>query len=156
MNARFSLLALLALASCNAADRRSDEAANRQTGNLVGAATPVLNRAGSPEPRQEATSRLDDLDANAAAPTQPAPDAVNRSWFAGRWTDSQDCADAATFAANGTYILADGTRGMWNVQDSRLVIQNAGGRAVVRVRKIEDGVVETISDDGSVGRSTRC
>ena len=81
---------------------------------------------------------------------------VTRDWFAGRWSDTGNCADAGQFAANGTYLLADGTRGMWNVQDSRLVIQNSSGRNVIQLRRVDDNAVEVVNADGSVGRSIRC
>jgi len=126
------------------------------------AAAPAANE---PPPRpplkpraQPARARLDELDSAEAAaePAQAAPSSVTRAWFAGKWTDTGDCADAGQFAPSGIYQLADGTRGMWSVQDGRLIIQRAEGRNVVRLRKIDDNNVEVTNEDGSVGRSLRC
>lgn len=163
MSARFSFsaAALLALAGCNAADRSPNEAA---ANGAQGSNSAAVNQTRPADPpgqgneQQPASARLDEVDftANAAAPAAADPRAVERDWFAGRWTDTGDCADAAHFAPNGTYLLANGTRGMWNVQDSRLIVQNAAGRATVRLRRVGDDEVETVGDDGSVGRSTRC
>lgn len=107
------------------------------------------------EPRP-ARARLDEIDAlpERTRPTKPGD--VTRAWFAGSWTDSGDCADAGRFAPNGTYLLADGTRGMWSVQDGRLVVQHANGRSALPVRRIDQNTVEVANKDGSVGRSTRC
>lgn len=166
MSARFSLSlfglpGLLLLAACNAGDPPANQAPNQAAepakGNLTAAATPPPRAAGKSNAQEPAQAKLEDLDsANASVPAARNPTAVTRSWFTGRWTDTGDCADAATFASNGTYVLADGTRGMWNVQDSRLVIQNSGGRNVVRVRRVGDDAVETVAADGTAGRSTRC
>jgi hypothetical protein len=158
MSARSSIpaLALLVLAGCNAADR-SPNAAQPQGNAVASAPLKPADRPRADNKQEPAASRLDEVDAstNAAAPARD-PQAVERDWFAGRWTDTGDCADAAHFAANGTYLLANGIRGMWNVQDSRLVVQNASGRATVRLRRVSDDAVETVGEDGSVGRSTRC
>jgi hypothetical protein len=100
--------------------------------------------AGKPEGGELASSRA------------PAAQGVTREWFVGAWTDTEDCGDAADFARDGRYRLADGTRGMWNVTDGRLVVQGAAGRNVVRLRRVDDDIVEVINEDGSVGRSRRC
>jgi hypothetical protein len=92
-------------------------------------------------------------------PEQPAPAGpgdVTRAWFAGNWTDSGDCAEAGRFSPNGTYVLADGTRGMWSVQDGRLVVQGANGRTALPVRRVDQNTVEIANEDGTTGRSNRC
>ncbi len=124
----------LAVVACNMADRR-DEREPAAVANIA-REQPAL-----PPPK-------------AAAP--PKPGDVTRSWFAGNWTDTGDCADAGRFERNGTYLLADGTRGMWNVQDGRLVVQHKGGRSALRVRRIDQDTVEVTNEDGTAGRSTRC
>ncbi len=152
--ARLLLVAIGALsaAGCNMADRREQREP-----------APIANAAGEQPPlpapkaeRRPAQARLDEIDA-APEPVAPAsPGDVTRSWFAGSWTDSGDCADAGRFERNGTYLLADGTRGMWNVQDGRLVVQHKGGRSALRVRRIDQDTVEVTNEDGTAGRSTRC
>jgi hypothetical protein len=99
---------------------------------------------------------LDEVDALAERSTPAKPGGVTRTWFAGKWTDSGDCADAGRFEPNGTYLLADGTRGMWSVQDGRLVVQHKAGRHALRMRRIDQDTVELANEDGTVGRSTRC
>jgi len=144
---------LLALSACDGGAEPNGAAPNNGAAVAPSGAAP-LNTA----QRQPARAKLADLD---TAPAQPKPaeadpGGVTRGWFAGRWTDTGDCADAGEFAANGTYRLADGTRGMWNVQNGRLVVQHQGGRNVARLRRVDETTVEVAADDGSVGRSTRC
>ena len=153
MSARFSLSLLIALAvaGCYAAEPPADA-----VNNAAREATPKAPAANEAQP---ARARLDEIDfqgnaANAAAPADPA--VVTRAWFAGRWTDTGNCTDAGNFAPNGTYLLSDGTRGMWSVQDGKLFVQHANGRGAIRLRRVDDTTVETLNDDGSVGRSTRC
>lgn len=101
--------------------------------------------------------RLDEEPIAADAPAEKADPAIpTRAWFAGKWSDTGDCAEAGTFEPNGTYLLADGTRGMWSVQDGKLFVQHAGGRATVRLRKIDDRTVEIVNEGGTAGRSIRC
>lgn len=141
----------LAAAGCN----RGEE-----TGK--GEPAPVANSAQQrpqlppPEKRRPAQVARDDVNAAAVEAAPAKPGDVTRGWFAGSWTDSGDCADAGRFAPNGTYLLADGTRGMWSVQDNRLVVQHAGGRNTLRLRRVDQATVEIVNEDGSVGRSTRC
>ena len=146
------ILRAVAAAGCNMADRREQ----REPSPIVDAAKeqPPLP-AREPE-RRPAQARLDEIDlpAEPAAPAKPGD--VTRSWFAGNWTDSGDCADAGRFERNGTYLLADGTRGMWNVQDGRLVVQHKSGRSALRVRRVDQDTVEVTNEDGTAGRSTRC
>lgn len=158
MSARFSLsvVGLFALAACNAADPHPNEAVEAPIENAAGMPAPNAREGSNNQQAVSAEPVETDESVNASASAPRDPEAVTRAWFAGRWTDTGDCADAATFAANGTYSLADGTRGMWNVQDSRLVVQNDGGRNVVRLRRIGEGEVETIAEDGAAGRSKRC
>jgi len=147
----------LTIAACDSA---VDEPAPANNGlqRTAARSDPAPAETTSKPERQPASARLDELDGGEAAPKPAAPDpgAVTRIWFAGRWTDTGDCADAGEFARNGTYRLADGTRGMWNVTGGRLVIQHAEGRSAVRVRRIDDTTIEIVNEDGSTGRSTRC
>ncbi len=146
------VLGCLAVTGCNMADRREQR-------EVVDAANATLEPAPLPARRAErrpAEARLDEID-KAPEPAAPLkPEDVTRSWFAGNWTDTGDCADAGRFERNGTYLLADGTRGMWNVQDGRLVVQHKGGRSALRVRRIDQDTVEVTNEDGTAGRSTRC
>jgi len=155
MHAALVLLLLLTLAACGRGDETS--ATWAATNNAAAIALPT---AGPSREAQGQSERGEQAELDAApSPPQPAeadPSAITRTWFAGRWTDTGNCADAGEFAANGTYRLADGTRGMWNVQNGRLVVQHAEGRNVARLRRVDDGTIEVAADDGSVGRSIRC
>jgi hypothetical protein len=142
------LAAALVVSGCN----MGDDAGKREEARA--APERVVKPVAKPE-RQPASARLDELDAP-PAPAAPKPGEVTRGWFAGSWTDSGDCADAGQFAPNGTYLLADGTRGMWNIQDGRLVVQHAGGRSALKLRRAGKDAVELINEDGTVGLSTRC
>ena len=147
------LLALLLTAGCNLADRdrddqRSERVEREATGN---------DQAVSEAPDNGAAERNEQVKGAELASSSPRdPGGVNREWFAGSWTDSGDCAQAGEFNRDGRYRLADGTRGMWNVREGRLVVENANGRNEVRLRRIGDDVAEIVNQDGSVGRSVRC
>ena len=143
--------AMLAAVGCNMAD----DAGKSDRKEAQRAPEPLPPPAAASE-RQPARARLDELDTAPPPAAAPKPGEVSRSWFAGSWTDSGDCADAGRFAGNGTYLLADGTRGMWNIQDGRLVVQHAGGRSALQLRRVDKDTVELVNQDGSVGRSTRC
>jgi len=146
------LLGALAAAGCNMADRREQ----RAPANLASAAQEQPPLPAPKVERRAARARLDEIE-TAPGPAAPAkPGDVSRNWFAGNWTDTGSCADAGRFERNGTYLLADGTRGMWNVQDGRLVVQHKGGRSALRVRRIDQDKVEVTNEDGTAGRSTRC
>jgi hypothetical protein len=159
MNARFEgaavrvtiLLAALAAGACNMAD----DAGKPRKAEAGRPAEPVSAPAARPE-RQPARARLGELDTAPAPAAAPRPGEVTRGWFAGRWTDSGDCTDAGQFAEDGTYLLADGTRGMWNIHEGRLVVQHSGGRSALKLRRVGEDVVEVANEDGSKGRSTRC
>ncbi len=155
---RLKLVIVLGALAVGACDRptQKDAAGNNAVAQPPSGPPPEV--AVNASDRQTASATLDDLETVDAAPKPAAPDpaAVTRSWFVGRWTDTGDCADAGEFAANGTYRLANGTRGMWNVADGRLVIQHAEGRSAVQVRRADDSTIEIVNEDGSTGRSTRC
>ena len=156
---RFLLLptaAALALAACNAGDPQTvlNGASGPAVANLAGKNTAMP----SANAQQPVLTRVDEVEfqppeAPAAAPN---PNAVTRAWFAGRWTDTGDCAQAGEFGANGMYLLADGTRGMWNIVDGKLIVQHAAGRGSVAIRKVDEHHVEVVNEAGSVGRSARC
>ena len=141
----------LALAGCNMAD----DAGKNVPAPVAKVAPEPQSSPPRSEPRPE-RARLDEVDALAERSTPAKPGGVTRTWFAGKWTDSGDCADAGRFEPNGTYLLADGTRGMWSVQDGRLVVQHKAGRHALRMRRIDQDTVELANEDGTVGRSTRC
>lgn len=149
--ARMTLLAAAMIVGCNAGDQPADGPALSNVAAQPAAMPVTANDA------QPAQVKLDELEFE-PAPQAVAPDPrqVTRAWFAGRWTDTGDCAQAGNFAANGIYLLADGTRGMWNIVDGKLVVQHAGGRGAVGIRRLDDDTVEVVNEDGSVGRSTRC
>lgn len=156
MNARFSLAAfvpaLLAVAACNAADPPK----NGAIANVARAAPAPPATKASGNAAQPANARLDEMEFADPAPAKADPAQVTRAWFAGRWSDTGDCADAGAFVGNGTYHLADGTRGMWSVQDGKLFVQHAGGRTAIRIRKVDERTVEIVNEDGTAGRSIRC
>lgn len=143
------------LAGCGGASER--ETASRER----------IERKERERDRQREEREREPVEAEAKAPPlepamQPAstveadPAAVSRAWFAGRWTDTGDCGNAGLFSPDGTFTLADGTRGMWNVRQGRLVLQGTGGRSELALRRVGDDMVEVVNADGSVGRSTRC
>ncbi|MET0372782.1 MAG: hypothetical protein ABW128_00835 [Rhizorhabdus sp.] len=151
----FLTSAILALAACNAGDPPAPAAPDGPAvANIAGKSTAPPQTANAQQP----ALKVDEVEFQTAPePAQAAdPNAVTRAWFAGRWTDTGDCAQAGEFGANGMYLLADGTRGMWNIVDGRLIVQHAGGRGSVAVRKVDEHHVEVVNDDGSVGRSARC
>ncbi len=145
-------VAMLALGACNAGDPPAAD--GPAVSNIAGKTTPLPTA----NAQQPATTRVDEVEFQPAAEPAEASNtnAVTRAWFAGRWTDTGDCAQAGEFGANGLYLLADGTRGMWNIVDGRLVVQHAGGRGSVAIRKVDENHVEVVNDDESVGRSARC
>lgn len=148
--------AALALVACNPGDppAAQNAASGPAVANLAGKNTPMPPANG----QQQVLTRVDEVEFQPPeeAEAAPNPNAVTRAWFAGRWTDTGDCAQAGEFGANGMYLLADGTRGMWNIVDGKLVVQHAGGRGAVAIRKVDEHHVEVVNDDGSVGRSARC
>ena len=146
--------ALTLLASCNLADRQRQDNASANGEGVGNVALSALNG----QDANSAAPIADETNAQLAAAPPPRrdPSGVDREWFTGLWTDTGDCADAGQFGRDGRYRLADGTRGMWNVQGGRLVIENAGGRRVIRVRKVAEDAVETVSAEGQASRSTRC
>jgi hypothetical protein len=144
--------AALVLAGCNVAgdSGKSERAPARK------AAAEPQRAAPDPNALRPARARLDEADAVPEQPAPAGPGDVTRAWFAGNWTDSGDCAEAGRFSPNGTYVLADGTRGMWSVQDGRLVVQGAKGRSALPVRRVDPNTVEITNEDGTTGRSSRC
>lgn len=159
-----ALAALLLLSGCSASDNSADNAAPRRAAEIVAELAASddedLQRnsardADRPSSRSlEATRKP--ARAELASSRTPPRGNVTRDWFAGSWTDTGDCADAGAFAIDGRFRLADGSRGMWNVREGRLVIQNAQGRNEVELRRVGEDEAQVVNADGSVGRSTRC
>jgi len=151
------MAAALLASACNTADDRDRETASRDRLERKERERDreARDRNGAKERRKldqaEFEPRL-----QPASSTPPDPSIVNRGWFAGRWTDSGDCNDAGRFSPDGTFVLADGARGMWNVRGSKLVIQGTGGRSELQLRRIGDDTIEVLDADGTPGRSTRC
>jgi hypothetical protein len=155
-----ALAASLLAGACNMADgQREREGARAERGKQRESAE---RRTDKGEPRQP-VRKLEEADGAAEAQlasspaSAPAAGGLTRAWFAGRWTDTGDCAQAGQFSADGTFSLADGKRGMWNIRDGKLVVQQGGGgRSEVQLRRIDDDTVEVVGSDGSGGRSIRC
>lgn len=149
-----ALAAILIAGGCNMADGRDERESAKDR-----APREARDRAREPEPRQ-AVRKLEDAglepQPQLASSAAPDPNGVSRAWFAGRWTDSGDCAQAGTFSPDGTFSLANGTRGMWNIRGGRLVVQGSGGRRELQLRRVDDDTVEVLNPDGSYGRSIRC
>jgi hypothetical protein len=145
--------AALAAAACNLADDAGREKAAKAAPAAANAALPSAK-----SERQPARAQLGEPEAGSAAEPEPArePAGITRAWFAGRWTDSGDCAEAGRFEPNGTYLLADGTRGMWNIVEGRLVVQHKDGRSSLPIRRIDADTVEVANPEGAPGRSRRC
>ena len=159
MKLRWGLsLAAALLAGCNMADSADDrESASR---DRIERKERERERAARERNAAQPKAKLDQVEfqpqRQPASSTPPDSARVSRSWFAGRWTDTGDCADAGLFSPNGTFVLADGARGMWNVRDGKLVIQGTGGRSELQLRRVADNTVEVIDGDGPPGRSIRC
>lgn len=145
---------VLLAGACDMADGRRD-AGSDDSGPRV--ESKVARAPDAPRPPIRKLEDLD-LEPRALPAASPAgdPGAVNRAWFAGRWTDTGDCAQAGLFSADGTFNLADGSRGMWNVRGGRLVVQGTTGRNELQLRRVDDDTVEVLNADGSAGRSIRC
>ena len=88
----------LALGGCNAAD---PEPQGPAISNIAAKATEPPPAANAQHP---ALTKVDEVEFQTAAEPAAAPDPgnVTRAWFAGRWTDTGDCAQAGEFAANGS------------------------------------------------------
>lgn len=155
--------AALLAGACNMGDRRDErETASRERIDRKERERERERREREREeaPAEGAQLKLDQVEPGSrmqpASSAAPESGAVTRSWFAGRWTDTDECKDAGTFLPNGTFLLADGTRGMWNIRGGRLVLQGTGGRSDLQLKRVDDNNIEVIGGDGSVGRSTRC
>ncbi|HEY0114758.1 MAG TPA: hypothetical protein VGB54_03455 [Allosphingosinicella sp.] len=144
------------LSACNLADR-SDDRDTAARGRDERPDRERRERAPEREPeRDSVASDEPGPRAQLASSTRSDPAGISRDWFAGRWTDTGDCADAGEFRPDGTFQLADGSRGMWNIREGRLVVQGQAGRNALQLRRTGDTAVEVLNSDGSVGRSIRC
>ena len=82
--------------------------------------------------------------------------AVDRDFLIGAWSDAGDCNTAVAFTADGGYATADGLHGQWSLAGDRLTLQGEAGSATLTIIPIDRNTMETISEDGSRDRSTRC
>lgn len=82
--------------------------------------------------------------------------AIDRGFIVGAWTDSQDCAAAIAFDADGTFVLPDGAEGEWELIGDDLTLSGAGGETRLTVIPLDPDTMEVVDAEGEHGRSTRC
>ena len=80
--------------------------------------------------------------------------ALNRSFMIGSWTDDGDCDHAVEFLGDGRYF-AGSSGGIWQLDGHELTL-TSDNILVIRVVPIDQDTIGVISEDGSVGESTRC
>lgn len=54
---------------------------------------------------------------------------VTEEWFAGRWSDNQDCSASVLFDPDGSFATADGTTGTWTIDNGDTLVIEAEGAA---------------------------
>lgn len=137
MKILLSGVAAVALAACNA------QTGNESAGNNVSATNEAApeNAAGS---------------ANETAPASntSASAELSRDYIVGRWTESDDCADAMDFRADGTLHTPMGEGGRWELNGDQLV--NVGNPRALTVTVIDANTMETSNPEGTRRRVTRC
>lgn len=80
--------------------------------------------------------------------------ALNRSFMIGSWTDDGDCDHAVEFLGDGRYFTGT-AGGIWQLDGHELTL-TSDNILVIRVVPIDQDTIGVISEDGSVGESTRC
>ena len=85
------------------------------------------------------------------------PRRVDDAFFVGTWSFARDCSDQpAEFLANGTIILADGTRGRYRVEDGQTLIATfPQSEVVIDFNRISDDEIDELSGPRR-GRAYRC
>ena len=139
---------LLALAACGGGGAGNEsinaEGAANQSGGANGGATTE-----APVPAGNAS------DANAAAaPAGEGGAALSREYLVGRWTEMDDCAEAATeFRADGSFVFPWGDTGRWTLTGNRLSLSS--NTDALQLRAIDRDTLE-VTSPGRTYRSTRC
>jgi hypothetical protein len=95
------------------------------------------------------------LGAGSVAPAMAQSGAVTRSYMVGRWTDDGNCANASSFARNGTFRTGAGQTGFWHLDGGRLIL--SGERTLaLGVAAVDRDHINVVNPDGTPGRSSRC
>lgn len=79
----------------------------------------------------------------------------DRAYVLGRWTDDGDCDNAVDFTADGRFLAANGSQGLWNLAGDRLTLTGAS-TTTLQLVPIDQNTMNVVNPDGSLGRSTRC
>lgn len=153
------LAASLALSGCDRfGSVRSD---NAQAAN--GAAPAVVKSADPARPNPRAagdglSGRPDGaVQAGSGSLAGGGPESLDRAYMVGRWTDDDDdCDRAADFFADGRFVPATGSEGLWSLTGDRLSIVSQGARFTVQLVPIDRDSMTVVNADGSLGHSTRC
>ena len=82
--------------------------------------------------------------------------ALDRGFIVGAWTDSEDCASAIAFDADGTFVLPDGAEGEWELIGDDLTMSGAGGETRLTIIPLDPDTMEVVDEEGGHGRSVRC
>lgn len=80
---------------------------------------------------------------------------LDEAYVEGRWTDSGDCADSATFRDDGSFVAGNGSRGRWTLQEARLKLISAE-TLTLEIIPVDRDTMLVVNPDGSLGRSMRC
>lgn len=92
-------------------------------------------------------------DPRPAPPPATASTQVTEAWFAGRWSDNQDCSAAIRFDTDGRFTTADGATGTWSIAngDTLIVEADGAGRQELRIERLDEERIR-----GQDGISYRC
>jgi hypothetical protein len=82
--------------------------------------------------------------------------ALDRNFIIGSWTDDGDCAMAVAFMSDGSFTTAEGSEGQWSLEGNALTLTGASGTNILRVAPLDRFTMDVLSEDGALGRSTRC
>jgi hypothetical protein len=89
---------------------------------------------------------------NAAAPATSGR--LDHAYLVGRWSETEDCADATEFRADGSFVLPWGDTGTWRLEGDRLTLSTNTGS--VRLSRVNQNQLNAISPGGAVHRNKRC
>lgn len=146
-------MALMALAGCN----KFGGGVSTTTNSTNTTTTTNSASAGSSNGSQSADANKPTTGGGAVPASAPGTGGamLDRAYLLGHWTDNGDCGKAIAFNQDGSFVNADGGRGLWNLDGDRLTM-TGGSTVSVRVTPIDQNTLTVINADGSLGRSTRC
>jgi len=87
---------------------------------------------------------------------QAAAPLLDRDYLIGRWSDDGNCGNSYEFAADGSFIAANGQSGNWTLDGDRLTVVGSTGSATIRVTPVDQNSMTGTGPDGALGTSTRC